>query len=720
MQAFRKRFTGRGTPIPGIPEWESELLLARGIDTAEKAQRFLHPSDADLHDPLAMQDMEKAVHLIRAAIQRGEHITVYGDYDVDGVSAVTVLLETLLEEGADADFRIPERHSEGYGLNERAVREIAEKSSLLITVDCGISNVKEVRIAKELGMTVIVTDHHALPDTLPEADAVLNPLLGTYPFRRLCGAGVALKICQAMQGMAGVEKRIEVAALATVCDVVQLSDENRYIVWEGLRRMGGTRRSGLRALMEKAGVSAPVRAEDLAFRLGPRINAAGRLEGAAQGVRLLMTRDPAEAEAIAAHLEENNRLRQDTERQLIREAMAGFDGQVDLKRDRAVILEGENWNSGVIGLAAGKLCEKFHHPTVVLSRQGDTAVGSCRSIPGVNIWEMLSRCGGLLVRFGGHEQAAGLTIRTEDIPAFREKLNAVIRESCDDRCFLPVKEYDAELPLEAVTLQTVDALDALEPTGCGNPPPVFLVRGAELQESRRVGKDGSHLKLALLEGGALRGGIAFGLGDLADQDLRRVDVLYCPSRNEYNGRVSAQIMVQAMEPAGRDETPREKTRERIAGTSGGDNGEYTAETVGDNTGKKPGEMSGEALFLMGLQEMGRLAAKKTDVPKATNGLRPEHLLKERLEKADPSREAMGAVYRAARTFRGDSAAELAASLDVPEEQAIFALEVFRELGFLTYTLEPLRITQLPSGRRDLAESGLIRYVTGIRKTRDGD
>ena len=684
MQEFRKRFSGSGEPIPGIPGWESDLLRARGIDTAEKAAGFLRPSEKDLHDPLAMQDMGRAVNLIRAAIQREEHITVYGDYDVDGVSAVTILLETLLEEGAKADFRIPERHKEGYGLNEQAVREMAEKSSLLITVDCGITNVREVRLAKELGMKVIVTDHHALPDVLPEADAVLNPLLGAYPFRRLCGAGVALKICQALQGIPGVRKRIEVAALATVCDIVQLTDENRYIVREGLSLMGENRRPGLRALMDKAGVSAPVRAEDLGFRLGPRLNAAGRLEGASQGVHLLMTRDPAEAEAIAAHLEENNRARQETERNMIQEALADFDRQVDLKRDRAVILEGENWNSGVIGLVAGKLCEKLHHPTVVLSRQGENAVGSCRSIPGVNIWEMLSRCGDMLVRFGGHEQAAGLTIPVEKIPAFRERLNQVIRESCDERCFLPVKEYDAEMPLEHVTLETIDALEELEPTGCGNPPPVFLVRGADLQECRRVGKDRSHLKLTLLEGETLRGGIGFGLGDMADQNLGKVDVLFCPSRNEYNGRVSPQIMVQAMEPAGES----------------GENGE---------------EMSEGAFFLAGLQEMSRLAAKKTDYPEKAGTLRPEHLLKERLAKVDLSKEAFGTVYRALKTWTGNGAEEMAETLGMPEEQVIFALAVFQELGFLTFTLEPLRVAWKAHGRDDLANSPLVRYVSRLRE-----
>ena len=676
MQEFRKRFTGAAAELPGVPAWERELLCARGIDTPEKAERFLHPGPEDLHDPALMQDMDRAVTLIRMAIRRGDRILVYGDYDVDGISAVTILLETLREEGAQADFRIPLRHSEGYGLNAQAVREIAAEYRMLITVDCGISNAGEVRLAKELGMTVIVTDHHELPASLPEADAVLDPLLGSYPGRRICGAGVALKICQAMQGMAGVEKRIEVAALATVCDIVPLTDENRAIVREGMRRMASTARPGLRALMENAGVKAPVRAEDLGFRLGPRLNAAGRLEDASLGARLLMTRDPREGKEIADRLEENNRLRQTTERQMLAEAETLMARQVNLKRDRAVILEGEDWNSGVIGLVAGRLCERLHHPTVVLSRQGEKAVGSCRSIPGVNIWEMLNLCGDLFLRFGGHEQAAGLTIPVEKIPEFRRRLNEAIRAHCDDRCFLPVREYDSEISLEQVNLEMIGALERLEPCGCGNPAPVFLVRNAWMQESRRVGKDQSHLKLTLLEGNTILGGIGFGLGDLADQPLERVDVLFTPGRNEYNGKVSAQLQVQAVRPAA---------------------------PAGDGAGE--GEF-----FLACLQEMSLLGAKKTERPRRPE-LRPEHLLKERMDGLDPGQEAMEKVFRAARRFAGHSPAELAGETGVSEEQILLALTVFEQLGFLNWKTEPFEIRMNPgAAKRKLEESPLIRYL----------
>ncbi len=681
MQEFRKRFSGEAGGLPGLPEWESELLWARGIDTPEKAEEFLHPDLKDLHDPSRMQDLEKAVKLIRRAIDLGQRILVYGDYDADGICAVTVMLETLRELGADAGFRIPDRHSEGYGLNQKAVEEIAAEYQMLITVDCGIANVREVQRAKNLGMTVIVTDHHEVPDELPPADAVLDPLLGEYPFRRLCGAGVALKICQAMQGMEKVKERIEIAALATVADIVPLTDENRIIVREGMRRMEHTSRPGLRALMENARVSFPLHSDDIGFRLGPRLNAAGRLEDAAQAVRLLMTKDPAGARKIADHLEENNRKRQEEEQRILREAMGRLPLQTNLRRDRVILLEGENWNTGLIGLAAGKLCEKFHHPTIVLSRQGDIAVGSCRSIPGVNIWQMLNECGDLFVKFGGHAQAAGLTIAAEKIPELRERLNRVIREKCDDRCFLPVAEYDAELPLAEVTLENIGALEALEPTGYGNPAPVLLCRNVSLQESRRVGKDRSHLKLTLLEDGTIRSGIGFGLGDFADQAAERADVLYRPSKNEFNGRILPQLQVQAIRPAAKRMDERKDIPD---------------------------------FFQECLQEMSLLAAKRKEhIPEAA-GLRPEYLLKERLERVDASREGLGAFYRALRDFRGDSPEELAEAAGVSAEQTVFALTAFEQLGLIRWEREPFRAEMIPAQRKtDLEQSPLVRYIRNL-------
>ena len=774
MQVFRQRFTGEAAPLSGQPEWMSRLLRGRGIDTDEKAEKFLHPSVADLHDPLLMKDMDRTLTLIRAAVRRGDRILVYGDYDVDGISACVILTETLRafirREGSDsrADYRIPRRHTEGYGLNEAAVREASGTYQMLITVDCGITSVREAALAKELGMTVIITDHHEPPETLPEGDAVMDPLLGDYPFRRLCGAGVALKICQGLLGLETAEEKLEIAALATVADIVPLTDENRVIVREGLRRMENTRRPGLRRLMENAKVNFPLSSEDIAFRLAPRLNAAGRLGDATVGVRLLMTEDPDEAREIADRLEESNRLRQAEEMKIISEAEALMATQTDLTRDRALILAGENWNSGLIGLAAGKLCERYNHPTVVLSIQGDKAVGSCRSIPGVHIWKMLSACGeDFFLRFGGHEQAAGLTLPTDRIGEFRRRLNAAIRESCPLECFLPVREYDSEMPLSEVTEATVKRLAALEPTGCGNPAPVFLARGAEVQECRRVGKDRSHLKIALLEGRvrmegearragvslmkgttlrddrdrmegeaqragvslmkgttlrddrdrmegeaqragvslmkgttlrddgdrmegmplrderALRDGIGFGLGDAADQMLTRVDVLFRPTLNTFNGRTTPQMQIQAICPAGAAE-----------------------------------ETEGDGFFLACLQEMSLLAAKEAQHPMpAGPALRPESRLKERLEEVDPSREALGKVYQALRKAEDLSdPGELAAACGVSREMLLAALTAFAQLAFLRWEPEPFHVELLPTPKRNLEESQLIRYL----RRRQGD
>ncbi len=550
MLEFVKRGAKDVQPIGDLPLWLSGLLRCRGVDTPDKAERFLHPAVEQLHDPLLMQDMDKAVRLIRAAVDAGEGIIVYGDYDVDGVCATSIMLETLREMGAAPDFRIPSRHHEGYGLNADAVREMAQSHRLLITVDCGITNHEEVRLAQMLGMIVIVTDHHQLADTPSPADAVLNPLLGDYPFRRLCGAGVALKVTQALLGMDAVLRRIDLAALATVADIVPLIDENRVIVHEGLRRMADSQRPGLRALMQVSGVNPPVNSGHVGFRLAPRLNAGGRLEDASQGVRLLTAPDAATAEPIAMHLEEANAQRQGIEQDITQQALAMLPTHVDFLTDRVILLMGEGWNHGVIGLAAGRICERYHFPTIVLTRDADgLAVGSCRSIPGVNIHAMLSVCKDLFIRFGGHEQAAGLTMRAELVPELRRRLNLAITENCDLTCYIPRKEYDMTVRLQEVDLDMIARLDQLQPTGYANPNPVFLVRDAHLQQAVRVGKTRTHLKLLLLDGATIRDGIAFGMGDLADEGLERVDVLFTPERNEFRGRVTPQLMAEAIAPA---------------------------------------------------------------------------------------------------------------------------------------------------------------------------
>ena len=545
MTRFIQRCTAPAS-FAGLPDWFSSLLQARGITTDDEARRFLNPSLSGLHDPFLLPGMEKAVSLLRQAIADGSTIMVYGDYDVDGVCAASILLETLHEENASLAYRIPSRHTEGYGLNEEAVREIARKAKLLITVDCGIANVKEVALARELGLTVIITDHHQPPEVLPEAAVVMDPLLGGYPFPSLCGAGIALKICQALQDLPGVEKRLDLAALATVADIVPLRDENRIIVREGLSRIAATTRPGLKALLAAAGVEPPVTADHLAFRLAPRLNAAGRLGDAKLGVHLLLTPDPAKAEYIAGLLEQANRTRQNLEREMTASAAAQL-GMESLAAAHVIVVAGEDWNPGLIGLTAGRLCERFHLPVIALSIHDGTAVGSCRSIPGVHIYRVLSACADLLEHFGGHEQAAGLTVKEENIPLLRNRLEEVISASAPEECFLPSMEYDLAVPFRTWTPETLSLLDRLEPTGCGNPPPLFLLHDAGVRAMRRVGKDGSHLKLTLLTDDASTvEGIAFSQGDLADDSPELLDLLYRPIRNEFRGRVSVEAQVSAI------------------------------------------------------------------------------------------------------------------------------------------------------------------------------
>lgn len=534
-------------PLGGLPGWFSAMLRLRGITSEEESRRFLSPSLGDLHDPFLLPGMTETVRLLREAAARRDPILIWGDYDADGICAASILLETLKEEGANVNFYLPSRHSDGYGLNPEGIRKAAEKGfRLLITVDCGISSREETALARSLGMTVIVTDHHALPPELPEADAVMNPLLGGYPCPFLCGAGVALKICQALQGPEGLRKRLDLAAIATVADVVPLLGENRVIVREGLDCIARTRRPGLQALLKSAGIEAPVTTDHLGFRIGPRLNAAGRLEDARPAARLLMTRDPVLAESLASHLEELNSRRQAMEREITGQALQQVREQPDFGTARSLVVSGD-WNPGLIGLTAGKLCEKFYLPAVALSLQGDTAVGSCRSIPGVHIFGMLQRCGDLLTRFGGHAQAAGLTLPAGNIAAFRERLSRVISESCPPEVFRREMAYDLEVPFRSWDEESLGLLEQLEPTGEGNPAPVFLLSGASVQTMRRVGRDLSHLQVTLLDrdNTPVRG-IAFSQGEEADRPRDGADLLYRPYLNEFRGRRSVEARIFAI------------------------------------------------------------------------------------------------------------------------------------------------------------------------------
>lgn len=534
---------------PDMPPALHGLLVERGIGSAEAAERFLHPDERSLHDPFLLNDMGQTVGIIQGAIDKREPICVYGDYDVDGVSASAIMLKYLRSVGAKAEVYLPSRHTEGYGLNADAIHEIAKWAKLMVTVDCGVTSVELVELAKSLGLTVIVTDHHRPADTLPDCP-VVNPLLNDYPFPFLCGAGVAWKVVWALSGKIPWEL-VDIAALATVADVVSLIGENRAIVALGLKSINRRPRTGLAALIEAAGLGGKtISSTSIAFQLAPRLNAGGRLDTAKRPLNLIMTEDPAEARKLAEELDAENDERRQIELKIMREAEAQLK-DFDFIRHRALILAGKDWNPGVIGLAASRLVEKYHYPVVMLADQGEKMTGSCRSIEGVDIHAALTGCAETLVKFGGHKQAAGLTLAPERLQDFKNAMDKWLSENVPPSVYIPALPYDTALDFEAVTPGLIAALEGLQPTGFGNPAPVFRAE-AEVVEARAVGAEGAHLKLTLSQDSHRLAGIAFREGHRADALSRQtspVDALFVPKLNEYMGRVSAQLEVKALADA---------------------------------------------------------------------------------------------------------------------------------------------------------------------------
>ena len=533
----------------GMPEPLYRLLVARGIDSPEAAEAFLHPDERSLVDPFLLNDMSAAVERIRRAMEAGERICVYGDYDVDGVCASAIMKLWLEGRGADVEVYLPSRQTEGYGLNESAVREIARRAKLMVTVDCGVTSVELVALAKSLGMDVIVTDHHRPIEgeggfTLPDCP-VVNPLLKGYPFPCLCGAGVAWKLVWALSG-ALPEDCVDIAALATVADVVSLTGENRAIVAMGLRHINERPRAGVAALIEAAGLSGkPIQSSTVAFQLAPRLNAGGRLETAMLPLQLVTCEDPEEAAALAGELDAINAQRRRVEQEIQDQAEAQLQG-FDFISHRALILAGKGWNPGVIGLVASRLVEKYHYPVVMLSDQGDRMTGSCRSIEGVDIHAALTGCADTLVKFGGHRQAAGLTLESKRLHEFIDAMDRWLRANVPPEAWIPAMAYDAEIGFQDIDESLVHALDALQPTGFGNPAPVFRAT-AEVVEARSVGLNEAHLKLTLSQDGHRLAGIAFREGWRAGRLGGQVDALFVPKLNTYMGRTSAQLEVRALE-----------------------------------------------------------------------------------------------------------------------------------------------------------------------------
>jgi single-stranded-DNA-specific exonuclease len=548
------------TAALGVPRPVANLLVRRGYDTPEKAERFLQPDLEALIDPFRMRDMEIAVARVEQAIAAGEPIAVYGDYDVDGITATALLVRYLRWRGANASYYIPHRLEEGYGVSLEGMRALVERGvKLVVTCDCGVTAVEEVRAAREAGMDVIVSDHHEPGPELPDAVAILNPkrMDSGYPDPNLAAVGVAFKLCEALERSAGRNRdklwfALDLVALGTVADLVPVTGENRALIHYGLDVLGRTRNPGLKALLDRTELAGQRPSSwQVGFVLAPRINAIGRMDAAERGVALLLTDEPDEANSIADELERINTTRQETDRQLLDEALKILEESYDPERDRAIVLAGDEWHPGVIGIVASRIVERFHRPTIVISIDRDgMGRGSARSVAGFHLLNALRECEQHLDAYGGHRHAAGLAIRRESISQFRDAFLAVARDQIAPEQLVPSLTIDAAVRLEEVDARLYLALARFGPFGPGNPEPVLAVGGVVPRGYPRIVGD-NHLKMIVAADGRTLDTIGFNLGHLLEEmDLNRGTLtIACRLReNDFQGRSTLQGRVIDVQP----------------------------------------------------------------------------------------------------------------------------------------------------------------------------
>ena len=540
----------------------ARVLACRGLGDLAAAERFLAARLTDLPDPFLLRGMDAAVARLARALEAGERIALYGDYDVDGVTSTALLAGFLRAAGGDVVTYVPHRLVEGYGLNTAAVQRLAEGGArLLVSLDCGITSVAEVRAAAELGVDAIVVDHHTVPVELPAAAAILNPHQRgcAYPYKALAAVGVTFCLAMALRrrlreagrfGAARPEpnlrEALDLVALGTVADVVPLTGVNRVLVRWGLEELARTRRPGLRALKRVAGLApaAPVSAGQVGFRLGPRINAAGRLDDAGRGVRLLLETDEARAAALAEELDGENRARREIERAILEEALAQAEEHVRAGA-RGLVLASERWHPGVIGIVASRVVERYHRPAVLVGVADGVGKGSGRSIEGFHLHDALARCAVHLTRFGGHQHAAGVTVDPAAIPRFRAAFEASARSQLAEEDLVPRCRIEGCVTPGQVSERAAAALEKLAPFGAGHPEPLFALR-ARVARARKVGAEGAHLKVSLAAG---LDAIGFSLGDRLPLCEGEVEAAVALGFDEWDGRRRLQLKIRDLRAA---------------------------------------------------------------------------------------------------------------------------------------------------------------------------
>ena len=545
----------------GIDEVLATLLVQRGVDTFDQARAFFRPSLSSLHDPFLMKDMDKAVERLTKAIENQEKILIYGDYDVDGTTAVSLIYSFLRSRTPNLDFYIPDRYDEGYGVSIKGLDYAASSGvSLIITVDCGIKAIEKVEYATSKGIDVIICDHHLPDDHLPEAVAVLDPKRSDcgYPFDDLCGCGVAFKLIQAYSSTVGIpfsdlEPLLDLLVVSIASDLVSVTGENRVLAYFGLKRLNEQPRKGLEAIITLSKLEPNhVSIDDIVFKIGPRINAAGRMETGRLAVELLTATDDKTAMTIGNQINDNNNERKNIDREITKEALEMVQSGNCLAHEHATIVYNPQWNKGVVGIVASRLVEAFYKPTFVLTKSNGFVTGSARSIRGFDLYDSIEKCADLLENFGGHMYAAGLTLKEENLPEFARRIEEYVQTHLQEDMSTPVVEVDAVLDFAQITPKFFRILKQFQPFGPGNNAPVFLTENVyDDGNGRKVGPAGQHLKLELMQESQPYHQIAaigFNMSEYFDyvKNGNPVDICYSVVENYYRGNSTVQLRLKDM------------------------------------------------------------------------------------------------------------------------------------------------------------------------------
>lgn len=540
----------------GIDQVLCKILIDRGVDTFEKARNFFRPSLEDLHDPFLMQDMDKAVERLSKALATDEKILIYGDYDVDGTTSVALVYNFLSAYSKNLGFYVPDRYNEGYGISTNGVTHAAEnKYTLVIALDCGIKAIERMQLAKKLGIDFIICDHHTPDEQLPEAVAILDPLRNDchYPFKHLSGCGVGFKFLQAFCQYKHIDPKrlfamLDLVAVSIASDIVSLTGENRILAHYGLKQLAENPSLGLKKLKELGGLKGEITINDVVFKIGPRINAAGRMRTADTSVQLLITQDQTLADAIAEDIQNLNNQRKDLDQSITEQAM--LRAVEKEKTKKGLVLYNPSWSKGIVGIVASRIVEKFYKPTIILTEEKGKITGSARSIEGFDLYAAIAQCEDLLINFGGHKYAAGLTIKRECLAEFKERFEQIVSESLAQKDLVPKLYIDAELNLPQITPKFYRILRQFEPFGPDNMSPVFLTNQViDYGISRTVGKDQQHLRLTITRFDNIshvKNGIAFSMGHFYDKIKKGnpFNICYSLQENSYSGKKEIQLNVK--------------------------------------------------------------------------------------------------------------------------------------------------------------------------------